>query len=105
VQFWLVLGADAARDIAAWHRAAEVLARACFVLVNRTGVPQLEEEEARALGFDPERTRLIHVSSPPVSATEIRRRVAAGQPIEGMVAPAVARFIAERGLYRNRDQR
>jgi nicotinate-nucleotide adenylyltransferase len=105
VQFWLVLGADAARDIAAWHRAAEVLARARFVLVNRTGVPQLEEEEARALGFDPERTRLIHVSSPPVSATEIRRRVAAGQPIEGMVAPAVARFIAERGLYRNRDQR
>ena len=105
VQFWLVLGADAARDIAAWHRADEVLARARFVLVNRTGVPPLTEAEARALGFDPERTRLIHVDSPPVSATEIRRRVAAGRSVEGMVAPAVARIIAERGLYRSGGER
>ncbi len=51
------------------------------------------------LGFDPARTRLIHVDSPPVSATEIRRRVAAGQPVEGLVSPAVARLIADRGLY------
>jgi len=105
VQFWLVLGADAARDIATWHRAAEVLARARFVLVNRAGVPPLGEEEAQALGFDPGRTRLVDVDSPPVSATDIRRRVAAGEPIEGMVAAPVARIIAERGLYRNRDQR
>ena len=105
VQFWLVLGADAARDIAGWHRAAEVLARARFVLVNRAGVPPLGDAEARALGFDPGRTRLIHVDSPPVSATEIRRRVAAGQPVEGMVTAPVARIIAERGLYRDRDQR
>lgn len=105
VQFWLVLGADAARDIAAWHRAAEVLARARFVLVNRTGVPPLTEAEARALGFDPDRTRLIHVDSPPVSATEIRSRVAAGRSVEGMVAPAVARIIAERGLYRSGGDR
>jgi nicotinate-nucleotide adenylyltransferase len=105
VQFWLVLGADAARDIARWHRAAEVLARARFVLVNRTGVPPLGDEEAATLGFDPGRTRLIHVDSPPLSATEIRRRVAAGEGVEGMVGPAVARIIAERGLYRSRDQR
>lgn len=105
VQFWLVLGADAARDIGTWHRAAEVLARARFVLVNRAGVPPLGDEEARALGFDPGRTRLIHVESPPVSATAIRRRVAAGESIEGMVAAPVARIIAERGLYRTGDQR
>ena len=43
---------------------------------------------------------MLHVDSPDVSATEIRRRVAAGEPFEGMVTPAVARVIAERGLYR-----
>jgi nicotinate-nucleotide adenylyltransferase len=35
-----------------------------------------------------------------VSATEIRRRVAAGQSIEGLVAPAVARYIEAHHLYR-----
>lgn len=103
VQFWFTLGADAARDIGAWYRAAELLARARFVLVNRTGVAPLGEAEARALGFAAERTHLIHVDSPPVSATEIRRRVAAGEPIAGMVAPAVVRLIADRGLYRTPD--
>jgi len=99
VEFWLTLGADAARDIGGWHRAADLLARARFVLVNRTGVPALDEAEARRLGFDAARTRLIHVDSPPVSATEIRGRVAAGVPLDDLVSPAVARIIAQRGLY------
>jgi nicotinate-nucleotide adenylyltransferase len=105
VQFWFTLGADAAREVGAWHRAVELLGRARFVLVNRTGVPPLDDAEARALGFDPSRTRLIHVASPPVSATEIRRRVAAGESIEGMVAAAVARIIVDRSLYRAPDRR
>lgn len=96
---WLTLGADAAREVATWHRAAELLARAHVVVVNRSGVPPLDETEAARLGFDPRRTRLIHVDSPPISATEIRARVAAGQPIDGLVPPAVAAIIAARGLY------
>jgi nicotinate-nucleotide adenylyltransferase len=96
---WFTLGADAAREVGGWHRAAELLDRAHFVLVNRTGVPPIDEAEARRLGFAPGRTLLVHVDSPPVSATEIRQRVAAGQALEGLVPPAVARLIAERGLY------
>ena len=100
VEVWFLLGADAARDIRHWHRAAELLARARFVLVNRSGVPALDDAEARALGFDPQRTRVLHVDSPAVSATEVRRRVVAGESITGMVPPQVERMIAARGLYR-----
>jgi nicotinate-nucleotide adenylyltransferase len=102
VELWFVLGADAARDIGTWHRAAELLDRARFVLVNRTGVAPLDEGEARALGFDMSRTRVVHVASPPVSATEVRRRVAAGESVAGMVPASVVRMIASRGLYRAR---
>ncbi|HEV7680253.1 MAG TPA: nicotinate (nicotinamide) nucleotide adenylyltransferase [Candidatus Dormibacteraeota bacterium] len=98
-EIWLTLGADAAREVPRWHRVENLLDRARFVLVNRTGVPRLDEAEMRALGFDPQRTRLIHVDSPPVSATEIRRRFAAGESVEGMVAPAVAGLIRARGWY------
>ena len=36
-----------------------------------------------------------------VSATDIRRRVAAGLAIDGLVAPAVARYIEVHHLYRH----
>jgi nicotinate-nucleotide adenylyltransferase len=97
---WLILGADAAREVGSWHRAADVLARGWFVLVNRSGVPPIDDAEALRLGFAAERTRVLSVDSPAVSATEIRRRVAAAEPIEGLVPPAVAELIAARGLYR-----
>lgn len=96
---WFVVGADAARDVQAWHRAGELLARARFLVVNRSGVPELAEAEAVHLGFDMSRTRLVRVESPPVSATEIRRRAEAGESVAGLVPPAVARVIAARGLY------
>ena len=99
-ELWFVLGADAAREIRSWHRAGEVLASARLVVANRSGVGALSMPEATALGFDPARTRVVRIDSPPVSATEVRRRVAAGRPIDGLVPPAVAALITERGLYR-----
>jgi nicotinate-nucleotide adenylyltransferase len=99
VVLWFTVGADAARDVPRWHRAAELLDRARFIVVNRSGVPPIDDAEARRLGFDAERTMLIHVDSPPVSATDVRRRVAAGEPIAGLVPPAVERLITERSLY------
>jgi len=35
-----------------------------------------------------------------VASSEIRRRVAAGEPIGGLVTPSVAGLIAAEGLYR-----
>jgi nicotinate-nucleotide adenylyltransferase len=36
----------------------------------------------------------------PASSTEIRRRVAAGESLDGFTPPAVADYIAAHGLYR-----
>jgi nicotinate-nucleotide adenylyltransferase len=35
----------------------------------------------------------------PFSSSEIRRRASAGEPLDGLVAPAVAQYIGEHGLY------
>ena len=37
---------------------------------------------------------------PEVSSTEVRRRAAAGEPLEGLVPGDVAAYVAERRLYR-----
>ena len=98
--FRVLLGADVARSVPAWHRAAELLAREQFVIVNRAGETPLGLDEAVRLGFDPQHTELLEVASPPVSATEVRRRVAGGESLAGLVPDAVAAIIARDGLYR-----
>jgi nicotinate-nucleotide adenylyltransferase len=101
VEQWFLLGADAAREIRSWNRLGELLQTAHFVLVNREGVGELTLDEAAALGFDRGRTRVIKVHSPPISATEVRSRAAAGQPLTSLVPDPVARLIEARGLYRH----
>jgi nicotinate-nucleotide adenylyltransferase len=100
VEQWFLLGADAAREIRSWHRLGELVEAARFVVVNREGAEELGGDEAAALGFDPARLRIIRVASPPISATDVRRRAAAGLPLAGLVPPPVAGLIATRDLYR-----
>jgi nicotinate-nucleotide adenylyltransferase len=105
VEFWLVLGADAARDIGTWHGRDDLLDHARFLIVNRSGVDPLHAPKARRLGFQPpDLCRIVHVDSPPISATAVRDRVRAGQSLDGLVPAAVAEIIAARGLYRNGDR-
>jgi nicotinate-nucleotide adenylyltransferase len=101
----ILLGADAARTIAAWPRAAELLGRERFIIMNRSGVKPLDAKELKRLGYEPARTSLIEVDSPPVSASEVRRRVAAGESLEGLVPPAVAALIDGLGLYHGSARR
>ena len=46
--------------------------------------------------------RIVHVEldSPDISSTEVRRRATAGEPLDGLVPPAVAAEIGRSGLYR-----
>ena len=37
----------------------------------------------------------------PVSSTQVREAIRAGRPVDGLVPPVVARYVAEHGLYRD----
>ncbi len=89
------------RHINEWHRSAELLATLHVVVAQRSGSPRFDETEARSLGLAPQRTLVLDLKPPEVSASEVRRRVAAGRPIEGLVPRAVADIIAASGLYRS----
>jgi nicotinate-nucleotide adenylyltransferase len=98
---WWIVGADAARHINDWHRSDKLLAILHLAVVQRAGSPRFDEAEARSLGLDPRRTAVLDLTPPAVSATEVRRRVAAGEPISRLVPGAVADIIAASGLYRS----
>ena len=89
--WWLVLGADMAADFPTWRDPDGIRALAEPLVSVRSGGPTIPE------GFDCTR---LPGEPPEVSATEIRARVAAGEPIEGLVPAGVAGYIAKHGLYR-----
>ena len=93
-QLSLLVGADAARDLPAWREASAIAALAQVVVLTRPGVePQAHEPDAE----------VVAVPAVDVSASEIRARVARGEPVEGMVTASVAEYIESHGLYRTGD--
>jgi nicotinic acid mononucleotide adenylyltransferase len=48
----------------------------------------------------PERVLFFDIELNPAASTDVRARIAAGDPLDGLVPPEVARLVAERKLYR-----
>ena len=114
-QPWAILvGADSFLSLHRWHRWRELFALAHIVVAERPGSridAQLPDEvggetatrwaaDAQALHAAP--AGLVFALRQPLypqSASEIRRRIAAGEPWRDQVAPAVADYIVRHGLY------
>lgn len=96
----LLVGADMLADLPHWQRWERLLTLAQPIAAARPGHPLADPPELVARGIEVLR---LDVAAPAVSGTEIRRRQAAGQSIEGFVRPSVARYIAEHGLYSPRQ--
>ena len=88
--FTLLLGADAAQELGAWHRAADLPALARIVAFARPGT---------SIPASPLIAATIEVPSVAISATEIRRRVREGRSIRYWVPDAVAEYVARHRLY------
>jgi nicotinate-nucleotide adenylyltransferase len=91
-ELFLLLGADAAANMPTWRRLEETRHLAAVAVVERAG----EHADPPGPGW-----RFEHVTIPrlDVSSSEIRRRVAAGLPIDGLTPGPVVDFIRREGLY------
>ena len=98
-ELFLILGWDAARLFSTWHRPDEVRGLATIVVVARPGSAAPREEDLKGVGLDKAKVILCLRTTPDVSASEIRRAAAAGEPITGKVPQAVERYIASHRLY------
>jgi nicotinate-nucleotide adenylyltransferase len=94
-----IAGGDMAASLPRWREPERVLELARFAVAERSEArrAEVERETAGLRGRD----RIVFLDLPPIdaSSSEVRRRVAAGEPIDDLVAPAVAAYIAEHGLY------
>ncbi len=92
-ELFLVLGADAVRNMPTWRRLEETSELTTLVIVERAGDAHAE---APGPGWKVERVVIPRLD---IASTDLRERLAEGRPIDGLVPPAVVRAIADRGLY------
>jgi nicotinate-nucleotide adenylyltransferase len=94
-----VVGADQFRGFLGWSEPAEVLELTRLAVATRPGFPRAELDAVLAQLDQAERVLFFEIEPNPAASTEVRARVAAGEPLDGLVPPAVAELVAERGLY------
>jgi nicotinate-nucleotide adenylyltransferase len=92
-ELFLLLGADAAAGFRTWHRWHDIVARAGILIVPRPGSDLGIAREAVSGG------RVVDMTALDISATDIRRRVAAGEPYRFLVPPLVYEYIEANGPY------
>lgn len=99
---FLILGSDTLGDLFAWREPEEILRLATPLFVHRSGAPQPEVPAVvlQLISGGQVVPQTLQMPAMTESSTEIRDRVAAGQPIDDMVPPGVAEYIAEHTLYR-----
>ena len=94
---WLI-GADMMNYLPKWHEPLRLLEEVNFVVIARPG----EEFAWSSLpdAFQALRAKVVEAPQVDVSATDIRRRVRAGEAIDSLVPSPVARYIEAHRLYR-----
>jgi len=92
-QLFVMLGADAVANMRTWKRLDETRDLATIVVIERAGDAHAEPPGP---GW-----RFVRVTVPrlDITSTDLRARLEAGRPVDGLIPPAPLRIIRERGLY------
>ncbi len=121
-ELFFLTGADAFAEIATWKDYPALLDLSHFVVCSRPGheaemvrglLPELSERMVGGSAFEAgaaprdaattPRVVLLDADTANVSSSGVRRAIASGQSIDGMVLPAVAAHIRKHGLYNARQ--
>ena len=94
----LIIGEDQYRRFDTWRDWRALLASTTLAVAGRdlpsSGAESTLPDEIRRTPH-----AVVALPAMPVSSTDIRARLAAGQPIDDVVPPEVARYIVRHGLY------
>ncbi len=97
---FFIMGLDVLGQLDRWKDPGRVVALCRLLVLDRPGEksfdwPEFYNRVPKAEG----RVQLVTAPMLSVSATELRKRAWAGQPLTGLVPDAVAEYIQQHGLY------
>ncbi len=93
-----ILGSDQLANFCTWHRWRELLQHVRLAVAERPGTPVAPSPEL-AQALPPDGLVRIPFTPQPISATAIRQDLAAGRPVDAMLAPRVLDYIHAHRLY------
>ena len=93
-EWFLIIGQDQYATLHTWRDWRDLLGLVTLVVANRPEAELAVNEHVARLQHE-----VVTLPMMEVSSTDIRRRVASGESIAGLVPDAVARYIARRRLY------
>ena len=98
-ELFLILGWDAARLFARWHKPQEVRRLASIVIVTRPGSGSPDGPALEAAGLGGPGVTVCVRPTPDISGSALRRAIANGESVTDRVPPAVVAYIAKNNLY------
>ncbi len=96
-ELFFITGADAVLEIMQWRRIEELADFCQFIAATRPGY------HLDSFHLSPKLAQNIHFMEVPalaISSSDIRRRVAAGEPVKYLLPEPVEMYIAKHGLYK-----
>jgi nicotinate-nucleotide adenylyltransferase len=103
---WL-LGADSIEDLVHWYKIRELIDECNLTTMQRAGYDRPDFDRFVSM-WGPERAAKLKrnvVQTPliDISSTDVRKRLAAGEDVRGMLHPDVIDYVHRHGLYRRTD--
>ena len=103
-ELFAILGADAFLTLPQWHRFPDLFRLAEWIVVSR---PNYALDRIDTMPLSPAqraRTHLLGDLADPTSATAVRTALAAGQPCDSLLPPALCAYVRAHGLYGTRSR-
>jgi nicotinate-nucleotide adenylyltransferase len=94
---FFLIGQDAFAELSIWHRLSDVVAQVEFIVATRPHADSLPEQSGVAALAKSQPLDGIDV---PLSATNLRARLAAGEDVASSLSAAVADYVERNHLYR-----
>ena len=105
--YWL-LGADGVDDLVHWHMIIELIDACNLTTMQRAGSEPPDFTKFEAIWgrrrVDKLQRNIIQTPLVDISSTEIRKRLAEGRDVSGMLHPAVSGYIRQHDLYQSQEK-
>ena len=104
-ELWFIIGADSIHTLPRWHKIDQLIPLMQFAVFER---PQSSNDFNAVFQALPTlASRMTRFVGPRIdlSASELRERIAQHLPIRYLVPDTVAKYIEEKKLYQNKEQR
>lgn len=98
-RLFAIAGADSFLELPRWHQSQRLLEMAEWIVVSRPGFSLERLFDTQPLSVAKSQVHVLNGVQESVSATDLRKRLAAGEDCAALVSPHVMAYIREHRLY------